>query len=401
MNATTALRKIATAISQNPNAHLILCPGGQGSGKTSAILMLLINHALNHPGLDCYVAGKELSKMKVTTIKTFVSIMKNFNLFDDTQFKSNVDYVFSNGSHIRFLSLDRPGAYKGNRSDLVFVDEVNECGWEAYRELTDRAKRVIAAYNPNFRSFCEDILMKLQDTVTVRTTFEDNEYCPENEKKALLQYKKGAYDENGNIINQEFHRLWQIYGLGVACKAIGAIYTNWEVGEFDEDCKTVLYGADFGASDPSTLVKVGIDGKNKIVYLKELIYERDCGSFKLAELYKQVLPPVHLVIGDCAAEMTITDLNQAGINIKGCQKGKILDEVQVIQSYHFIVDPDSKHILYELDNCRYADSETKTTIMPGNDHTLDAIRYAIMYIVRRSNVKKDKIVTDDIKNKRR
>lgn len=382
MKPTTALKKIATAIKENPDAHLILCPGGQGSGKSSAILMLLINHALNHPGLDCYVAGKELSKMKVTTLKTFVNIMKSFDLFDENQFKSNVDYIFSNGSHIRFLSLDRPGAYKGNRSDLVFVDEVNECGWEAYRELTDRAEKVIAAYNPNFRSFCEDILMKLPDTVTVRTTFEDNEYCPENEIKALLQYKQGAYDENGNIINHEFHRLWQIYGLGVPCKAVGAIYTNWEVGEFDDKCKTIIYGADFGSNDPSTLIKVGIDKENKLLYVKELLYEKGCGSFDLVKLYKQVLPTRHLVIGDSAAPMTITDLKKSGINIKPCVKGKVLDEVQVLQSYKFIVDPNSHHILYELDNCRYADSETKTTIMPGNDHTLDAIRYAFMSVAR-------------------
>lgn len=393
MQATTALRKIANAISSNPDAHLILCPGGQGSGKSSAILILLINHALNHPNLDCYVAGKELSKMKVTTIKTFINIMKSFDLFEESQFKSNVDYIFSNGSHIRFLSLDRPGSYKGNRSDLVFVDEVNECGWDAYRELTDRAKKVIAAYNPNFRSFCEDILMKLPDTVVVRTTFEDNEYCPENERKALLQYKAAAYDEEGNIVNQEFHRLWQIYGLGVACKAVGAVYTNWELGDFNESCNTILYGADFGASDPSTLVKVGIDKKEKVIYLKELLYERGCGSFELARLYKQILPANHLVIGDCAAEMTITDLKQAKINIKGCHKGKILDEIQVIQSYKFIVDPSSTHIQWELDNCRYADSDTKTTLVPGNDHTLDAMRYAVMYVLRIGNTKKDKIVT--------
>lgn len=392
MEATTALKKIANAIRQNPNAHLILCPGGQGSGKSSAILMLLINHALNHPNLDCYVAGKELSKMKVTTIKTFVNIMKGFNLFNENQFKSNVDYVFSNGSHIRFLSLDRPGAYKGNRSDLVFVDEVNECGWDSYRELTDRAKKVIAAYNPNFRSFCEDILMKLPDTVVVRTTFEDNEYCPENEVKALLQYKKGAYDENGNIINNEFHRLWQIYGKGVACKAIGAVYTNWEIGEFNENCKTILYGADFGASDPSTLIKVGIDEPNKTIYLKELLYVDGCGSFALSKMYKEILPKKHLVIGDCAAEMTIIDLKKAGINIKGCIKGKILDEIQVIQSYKFIVDPNSNHLLQELDNFRYADSDTKTTLIPGNDHCCDAFRYAIMMVLKQP--KKDRVVTE-------
>lgn len=382
MEVTTTLKKIIKAMREHPDAHTICLPGGQGSGKTSAALIILINHALSHPGFDCYVAGKELSKMKVTTIKTFTNIMKDFNLFEESQFKSNVDYIFSNGSHIRFLSLDRPGAYKGNRSDCCLVDEANECGWEAFRELTDRSKKVIVSWNPNFRSFCEDILMKLPDTVTVRTTFEDNEFCPENEKKALLQYKEAAYDKDGNVVNQEFHRLWTIYGLGIPCKAVGAVYTNWEVGEFDENCKTIVYGADFGSNDPSTLVKVGIDKEKKLIYLNELIYERGCGSNDLIKLYKQVLPRQHLVIGDSAAPMTITDLRQSGINIKSCVKGRILDEIQVLQSYKIIVTPNSKHIQEELDSFRYADSDTKTTLVPGNDHTLDAMRYAFMSVYR-------------------
>lgn len=388
---TTTLRKITKVIIDNKDAHLILCPGGQGSGKSSAILLLLVNHALNHPNLDAYVAGKELSKMKVTTIKTFVQIMKSFDLFEEDNFKGGVDYLFSNGSHIRFLSLDRPGAYKGNRSDLVFIDEVNECGWEAYRELADRSKKVIAAYNPNFRSFCEDILMKLPDTVVCRTTFLDNEFCPENEKKALLQYKRGAYDENGNIINQEFHRLWTIYGEGVPCKAVGALYTNWEIGEFD-NTTNVIYGADFGSNDPSTLVKIGLDYSNKIIYLDELIYQRGCGSNDLISLYKQVLPQSHLVIGDSAAPMTLTDLRQSGINIKPCIKGKIIDEVQVLSSYKIIVTPRSSNIQFELDNCRYADSDTKTTILPGNDHTLDAMRYGMMHLLRGITTQQDEII---------
>lgn len=388
---TTTLLKISKAIMENPDAHLILCPGGQGSGKSSAILLLLINHALQTPELDCYVAGKELSKMKVTTMKTFVNIMKSFNIFNEESFKGNVDYIFDNGAHIRFLSLDRPGAYKGNRSDLIFVDEVNECGWEAYRELSDRAKLVIAAYNPNFRSFCEDILMKLPDTVTIRTTFEDNEYCPENERKALLQYKSAAYDESGNIINQEFHRLWQVYGLGLACKPIGAIYTNWEVGEFKEG-KNIIYGADFGANDPSTLVKVNIDYDNKILYIKELIYQRGLGSFDLLKLYKQVLPKNHLVIGDCASPMVINDLRNGGINILGCKKDKILDRIQKLSSFKFIVDPASLNVQKELENCRYADCETKTTILPGNDHTLDAMAYGVEYMLDRIEYEDDEII---------
>ena len=388
---TTTLRKITGALISNPDSHLLLCPGGQGSGKTSAVLVLLINHALQTPWFDAYVAGKELSKMKVTTVKTFIQIMKSFNLFVEDRFKNGVDYLFENGAHIRFLSLDRPGAYKGNRSDICVIDEVNECGWDAYRELADRSKKVIAMYNPNFRSFCEDILLKLPDTVVCRTTFEDNEYCPENEKKVLLNYKKEAYNPDGSIKNPEFHRLWQVYGCGVACKPIGAVFPNWNIGEFVET-SNVIYGADYGSHDPSTLVKVAIDYDNKTIYIKELMYQQNLGSLDLLNLYKQVLPPKHLVIGDCASPMVITDLRNGGINIQGCKKGKILDEVQKLQSYKFVVDQSSTHVQYEFDNYRFADTETRTSIIPGNDHTIDAMRYAVMFLLEKMTYEEDEIV---------
>ena len=139
-------------------------------------------------------------------------------------------------------------------------------------------------------------------------------------------------------------------------------------------------------------MKVAIDTDHKTIYIKELIYQQRLGSLDLINLYKQVLPPQHLVIGDSASPMVITDLRQGGINILGCKKGKILDEVQKLQSYTFVVDPSSTHVHYEFDNYRFADSETHTTILPGNDHTIDAMRYAAMYMLDKNTSSSDEII---------
>ena len=90
--------------------------------------------------------------------------------------------------------------------------------------------------------------------------------------------------------------------------------------------------------------------------------------------------------------MVITDLRNGGINIQGCKKGKILDEVQKLQSYKFVVDQSSTHVQYEFDNYRFADTETHTSIIPGNDHTIDAMRYAVMFLLEKMTYEKDEII---------
>jgi len=68
---TTALRKIARL-----KKRIWVIQGGQGAGKTFSILILIINHALNHAGKEIFIASQELSKMRITVIKDFVKVMK-------------------------------------------------------------------------------------------------------------------------------------------------------------------------------------------------------------------------------------------------------------------------------------------------------------------------------------
>jgi len=81
MKSTTALRKI-TALRKK----IRIIQGGQGAGKTIAILMLLANHASSKPNREIIIASEELTKMRLTVIKDFVKVMKGFGIWSDRNF---------------------------------------------------------------------------------------------------------------------------------------------------------------------------------------------------------------------------------------------------------------------------------------------------------------------------
>lgn len=388
VKVTTTLRKISALMKEHPEAHVYALPGGQASGKTSAVLLLLINHALRTPKWDCYVAGRELSKMKVTVMKTFKNLMEELGIYDDERFKAGVDYVFENKAHIRFLSLDRPGAYKGNRSDCCMIDEANECGWEAYRELAARSKKVILTWNPNKKTFCEDIIMNMPTTVSVRTTFLDNEFCPENEVEELLAYKKAAYDSEGNVVNQEMARLWKVYGEGLPCKAVGQIFSNYFEGEYVET-DSHCYGLDFGYSnDPDALVEVSVDRQNKTLYIREVIYNKGLSTDDLTYTIKSKVTPRHLIVCDSAASRTIADLQLKGVKATGAKKNKVVDDIKELQSWKIVIDPSSNNVLTEFQS--YAWKEDGLIPIDAYNHAIDAMRYAFRYL--QTPPKRDEII---------
>ena len=101
---TTALRKIAGL-----KKKIKVIRGGQGSGKTISILILLINHASSKEDREILILSSELTKMRLTVIKDFVKVMKMFGIYEDSRFIAGTLYRFRNGSFIKFIGMDKDG----------------------------------------------------------------------------------------------------------------------------------------------------------------------------------------------------------------------------------------------------------------------------------------------------
>ena len=197
MQQTTALRKIAAL-----RKKIKVIQGGQGAGKTIAILILIANHASANPNKEIIIASSELTKMRLTVIKDFVKIMRSFGIYEDRRFLAGTMYRFPNGSFIKFIGLDKEDVGKGLRSDVFYLNEGNKVPFESYREIASRAGQIYIDFNPNQNFWVHEELLDREDCDFLKLTFQDNEFLSPEERGEILRYYSKGYNDEGEIINK-------------------------------------------------------------------------------------------------------------------------------------------------------------------------------------------------------
>lgn len=378
---TTTLNKISKLIIENPDAHVYSVVGGACCSKTFSILILLINHCLNRPDTEVNIVSHQLSKARITVIKDFRFIMSDFGIYNPDKFRGGVEYTFDNGSIIRFIGADRMDIGKGLRTrGWVFFNEANRLAYETYRQISSRAEKVILDYNADFESYIERRVNVLPDTAFLRVNMYDNEMAPENEIKEIESYKEQGFNPDGTVKDEYFANLYNVYGLGLVGRSIGAVYTNWSIGDF-VDTGTTCYGLDFGYSkDPDALVQVSLDERNKTIYMKECMYQNGNSTDELTTLLREKCG-TKAIVADCAEDRLIADLYARGLNIRSCRKNSIVENIKVIRGYKIIVEENSYNLQQELNKYVWLDKQDKSIPIDKYNHLLDAgLRYAFNFL---------------------
>jgi len=210
-------------------------------------------------------------------------------------------------------------------------------------------------------------------------------------KKWRKKKKKGVDIVTDRILTeqeQEKSKLFYVnnYLGGWKEKQEGCIFDNWEVGEFDESLPCV-FGQDYGFDDPTTLIRVDINKKKKLLYLDECFYLSGLDDDKIFELNMKYCER-SLIIGDSAAKTTIITLQRKklegkSLNIVPCMKGKgsVLTGIQKMQKYKIIISQRSKNLKNEFNNYIWLDKKSDTPIDDFN-HLIDPARYAVDYLDR-------------------
>lgn len=212
------------------------------------------------------------------------------------------------------------------------------------------------------------------DVTYIHTTYLDN-------KKNLSEsYLERIYAIKENRPDRYQH---QILG-GWMNRAEGVVFSDWEIGEYNEDLAPI-FGQDFGFSvDPTTLVKVGIDQKRMTIYLKELLYKKALTTSDIAEI-NLTHAGSNLVVADSAEPRLIEELKSKGVNIKPVKKGagSIQEGITLMKDYHLVIDPSSTNLIKELNNYAWLDKGTKP--IDAWNHCIDATRYAITHALANVN----------------
>jgi phage terminase large subunit len=374
------------------NSRYFVVTGGRGSGKSFEVgrFITLLSFEKGHKILFTRQTMTSAHLSIIPEFKEKIELLKLEDLFSIS--KSEIKNKQSN-SEIFFKGLktssgDQTANLKSLQGVTTWVlDEAEELVDEATFDKinlsirsNDKQNRVILILNPAtkthwiYKKFFEQEGIKegfngtKGNTTYIHTTYEDN---IKNLGVSFLQEI-----EKIKIHNPDKYQ--HVILGGWLDKADGVVFTNWEFGPFNPDYLQTSFGMDFGFSiDPDALAEVAIDLKNKILYVKEHIYQR---GLKTHELSKMLLDKTKggLIIADSAEPRLIDDLRFQKVNIQAVKKGTIESGIVRMQDYKIIVEPNSTNIAKELNNYCYLNKGSRLYVDNWN-HIIDAIRYNVIY----------------------
>lgn len=377
MARTTALNKIEATLYE-PTFYKVI-QGGMSAGKTFAIITLLIGYCQSYADSLVTVVGLSYPHLEAGSIRDFTKIMKEANLWNgDLWNKSAKTYSFPNGSVLEFKSIDRMSA-RGPRRDVLFVNEANGISYEVFQELAGRTKDfVIVDFNPSAKFWAHEELVEglASDTTYITLTYLDNEALTAREVANIESRKPKPGEEPSNW--------WIVYGLGQIGTLEGNIYSGWQETTADtisKNGKLIRYGLDFGFSnDESALVAVYEMEDGKLGLVEKLFKRGILGSEYGNYLRRLDIDPNVLIVADAARPEIIAEIQKEGFRCVGADKnaGSVLrgiDRVSQRQIVYCGGNLKREYLSYAWRKKR--SGEILDEPEDGNDHCMDAIRYAI------------------------
>lgn len=374
---TTSTKKIKQALLE-PTFYKVI-QGGASASKTFSIMILLVGYAESYPNSLITVAGMTYNHLATGTMRDFKKIMQETNRWEDSNFnKSSKIYNFNNGSQIEFLSTDNMTS-RGPRRDVLFVNEANGINYETFDQLATRTRDfVILDYNPSAKFWAHEELVegRQKDKTTFLTlTYLDNEALSKQERENIESRKPKPGEEPSNW--------WTVYGLGQIGSLEGNIYSGWQEVDrnYFQNGKLVRYGLDFGFSNDETAMVAIYELEYGKTGIEEVLYQKGILGSQYAEiLMSHNIDPNVLIVADSARPEIIAEIKAKGYRIVGADKnpGSVkrgIDRVSQRQIAYCGSNLKREYLSYAWRKKR--GGEILDEPQDGNDHALDATRYAI------------------------
>ena len=387
----TLNKKYSPLISQSTRYFLV--SGGRGSGKSFSIatylcLLLLENNR------NILFLRKTLTSAHLSIIPEFLEKIELLGLSEFFYITKTEIVNKENGSTIYFRGIQSSSS--DNTANLKSLKGISVMVLDEAEELTE--EEVFDRIDLSIRLMDVDNKIILSLNPTTKTHWIYTRFIEQNGVNGGFNGTKGEvtyihtdYRDNMKYLSQSF--LDQVEKIketnpkkyehtilgGWLDKAEGVVFTNWKLGEFIDNGKS-LYGQDYGFTiDPTTLIKVCVNKSSKKIYVKECFYKKSMITSDISELNKEYAGD-SLIIGDSAEPRLIEELKQKGNNIVPAVKGpgSVSAGIALIQDYELIVDPESTNIVRELNNYVWSNKKSNTPIDNWN-HCLDPLRYVLTH----------------------
>lgn len=353
--------------------------GGTSASKTVSILVWLIDYCQSTRNELCSVVSESYPHLEKGAMLDFENIMKDRGYWNDSLWhKTKHTYTFETGSKLEFFSPDTYGKAHGPRRDILFINEANNLEYKIVDQLIVRTRKTIwMDWNPTveFWFYTEMLTSRPDDIDFITLTYKDNEALDPITVQDIESHKSNK-------------NWWTVYGLGQLGAVEGRIYKDWQIiDSIPHQARLERRGLDFGYSvDPTAIVAIYYYNGGYI--LDEEVYRKGLLNKPIADLVSnQNATPDALVIADSAEPKSIDELRLYGINILPAVKGQgsISTGIAFVQAQKISVTARSLNLLKEYRSYMWQTDKTTGRFIKepeqGNDHCMDAIRYALNSIL--------------------
>jgi len=378
IQATNVYKRNYEAVQQG---HRAICnEGGSGSSKTFSIAQVIQTLLLERTGLKCDIIRQTLPDLKKSAMLDFFNILDIHGLYNEKNHNKSDNIYKLNGNTVQFFGLNEGQKVRGARRDIAWLNEPNEISLDSYRQIAMRTRWLLFLdYNPSMQyHWIYDEVLGSEDTCEIHSTFMDNPFLSAAERKELEGYKDK--DEN----------YYRVFTLGKRGISSTIIYNHWKNCDKLPDKGEVIYGLDFGWSNPSVLTKIEIYDND--IYVEEKFYQSRLTDDDMISLLREHCSTSDVIYGDSEDPQAIHNIQNAGYNITGFEKGpgSVLAGIREIQKRGFYITAGSINTKKEAKSYSWkmrADGvPNKEEPVKINDHAMDAVRGALYTHTKRGNM---------------
>lgn len=385
---TTQVHDELVAAYNQRKYNVFVMEGSSRSSKTYSIIQFLIKYATLNRGTRRRVAICRLKGtwLTATVLHDFINVLSAYGLYNkrDHNKTSKIYTLFD--TEFWFMGLDDPQKVHGFESDIFWINEGIEAGYDDYAQLMQRCKGfAIIDYNPSeTEHWIYDRILKRPTTWYSHSTFRKNQFISPNAKAQILSYEP---TEENFIAGTADERKWKIYGLGQRASLEGIVFEqgkHWEMIKEIPDWakKNHRFGLDFGYTNDPTAIDEAYwgEGNGNIRFINEIAHQTNTINPEIATIIK--LNGLGRVKGyaDSAEPKSIDEINLMGVNLHPTQKfqGSVVVGIDILKRQKLYVTERSINTIKELKMYTWAQDKNGVWLnqpVAGNDHHIDEIRY--------------------------
>ncbi|AFU63009.1 terminase large subunit [Lactobacillus phage ATCC8014] len=381
-------------------SRYLVYKGSRGSGKSYAAAIKVLVDTIAHPYVNWLVLRQYAYTNRDSTFATLKKVASDLNVYNLFTWKSSpLEVVYKpTGQRIFFRGMDSPlkitsitpttgqlcRAWYEECYELKSLDGFNTVEESLRGELDDPSGyyQSILTFNPwSERHFLKseffDEATRRSGVYATTTTYKDNDHLNESYIKSLKEML---------VRNPNRARVAVLGDWGVA---EGLVFDGlFEERIIDKQAIQRLphsIGLDFGFKhDPTAAVFTAVDQVNRVVYVYDEVYKHGLLTGQIAQQLRAHMAYGIPITADSAGSNLIAELTRVhgvpGILPSGKGKDSVVQGIQYMQSYRFVVDPRCKGLLEELNLYVYDRDKAGNwlnTPVDANNHAIDALRYAM------------------------